>query len=423
MKSPAPMDNTPPTPQCANAPFDRSDADAIFRSSDAVDFRLHKLFLSVPSPFFGDMFGLKQPLNNFINRFATVDGQQVPVVLISVDSGTLDCFLRYLYPSKRPAITLSYAASVLDAARKYQVQLVEEDMTKYLETSIVHSPLQVFGLSCKFGLETLAQKSTSTAYQDFSKISSILQFEFFDGMEYLSAGQYYCLLRYFLVPPTVFTCFPSCCTPTSTRNTLPSLGDTAFNLTSADILLEYSAGTYHPAHTAVLITASPVLAKLDIQNSPRDGEPPSLSVKEDTKTIMALIALCYPSHPLSVRTIENFHNLLGIAKRYQISNAEDRLRGQFLRLAENDPDIFRTFFRAISYGWHQEARLVAMQIVLQKRGFSYHDFKPSPEMEEIPAEPFSALLRCLRVAAGQDRKVPINEGLAVINGVIKRMCL
>ena len=50
-----------PTIREAGAPFADTDADIILRSSDNVDFRAHRLFLSKASPVFADMFASSSP--------------------------------------------------------------------------------------------------------------------------------------------------------------------------------------------------------------------------------------------------------------------------------------------------------------------------------------------------------------------------
>lgn len=44
--------------QDAASPFDDRNADVIFRSSDDIDFHVHKSILSFASPFFHDLFTL-----------------------------------------------------------------------------------------------------------------------------------------------------------------------------------------------------------------------------------------------------------------------------------------------------------------------------------------------------------------------------
>ena len=68
------------------------DANLIIRSSDSVDFQVHKSVLAMVSPIFREMLSLPQPL----------DGESVgglPVVELSEDSDLLNSLVSLLYPA------------------------------------------------------------------------------------------------------------------------------------------------------------------------------------------------------------------------------------------------------------------------------------------------------------------------------------
>jgi BTB/POZ domain len=81
-------------------PFDVPDANLIIRSSDHVDFRVHKPALALSSPFFKDLLSLPQPYDG-----ETVDG--LPMVQFSEDSELLNSLFSMPYPL-RPVIPNSY---------------------------------------------------------------------------------------------------------------------------------------------------------------------------------------------------------------------------------------------------------------------------------------------------------------------------
>lgn len=72
-------------------PFRVPDANLVIRSSDLVDFRLHKSVLALVSPFFEDLLSIPQPSDGEI-----VDG--LPMIRISEDSELLSCLVSILYP-------------------------------------------------------------------------------------------------------------------------------------------------------------------------------------------------------------------------------------------------------------------------------------------------------------------------------------
>jgi hypothetical protein len=80
--------------------FDVPDANFIIRSSDNVDFRVHKSVLAMASPFFKDLLSLPQPSDKEV-----VFG--LPVVQLSEDSELLNILVPILYPV-RTVIPNSY---------------------------------------------------------------------------------------------------------------------------------------------------------------------------------------------------------------------------------------------------------------------------------------------------------------------------
>jgi hypothetical protein len=78
----------PITPQPET--FDVSDTNLILRSSDLVDFRVHKPVLAMASAFFKDLLSHPQS-----SESKTVDG--FPVIQLSEDSELLNCLLSMLY--------------------------------------------------------------------------------------------------------------------------------------------------------------------------------------------------------------------------------------------------------------------------------------------------------------------------------------
>ena len=80
--------------------FDVSDTNFIIRSSDLIDFRVHKSILATVSPIFKDLLSLPQPSDSEI-----VDG--LPMVQLSESSELLNSLLSTLYPI-RTVIPNSY---------------------------------------------------------------------------------------------------------------------------------------------------------------------------------------------------------------------------------------------------------------------------------------------------------------------------
>ncbi|KAG1881045.1 hypothetical protein F4604DRAFT_1922067 [Suillus subluteus] len=134
---------------CASSPFDHPKADIILRSSDGVDFRVFKLFLSLASPFFETMFKLPQPAVG--TNDDTKDG--LSVIPMQEDSKTLDTFLRFCYPStlaEDPSLeNLKDIKAILRVARKYSLDLIERKVCQALASPKVleAEPLRCFAIA------------------------------------------------------------------------------------------------------------------------------------------------------------------------------------------------------------------------------------------------------------------------------------
>ncbi|KAI9464707.1 hypothetical protein HD554DRAFT_1249818 [Boletus coccyginus] len=152
----------------AAAPFDHEKADIILRSSDNIDFRVFKLFLSLASPFFETLFDIPQPAEENGDQEVR-DG--LAVIPVTEDSKTLDALLRFCYPctlADDPNIeVLKDAMDVVEAARKYSLDVIEKKARQAITnpTILEMEPLRCFAIAHRGRLreETLlAAKYTLT---------------------------------------------------------------------------------------------------------------------------------------------------------------------------------------------------------------------------------------------------------------------
>ena len=152
----------------AAAPFDHAKADIILRSSDNVDFRIFRLFLSLASPFFETLFDIPQP--------AEPNGDQeikdgLVVVPVTEGSKTLDALLRFCYPCTLvddPILTeLEDVIDLLEAAKKYSFAVIENKISHALSNPKIFEaePLRCFAIARRRQLREgtlLAAKYTLT---------------------------------------------------------------------------------------------------------------------------------------------------------------------------------------------------------------------------------------------------------------------
>ena len=137
------------------APYDFSaaDADAILCSSDGIEFRVHKVILSLASPVFQDVFGLPQP---------TDPRSPIPVIDILEPSNVLRPFIQYLYPCSPPKVSdISMWEALYTTADKYIVEVVTDLLRDMLVSRFLEQcPQRVYTLAMHWGFEEEAK----TAY-------------------------------------------------------------------------------------------------------------------------------------------------------------------------------------------------------------------------------------------------------------------
>ncbi|KAH9004626.1 hypothetical protein EDB86DRAFT_3072114 [Lactarius hatsudake] len=142
------------SPKLAQAPFDDPRADLILRSSDGVNFRVFKVILSLASSVFADMFTLPPP------PASQGSSDEPPVVALPEDAETLDLALRHCYPIRSPEVAeLRDARILLEFARKYQVDLLEPSLTRFLTDTIERDPVGVYALAAAYERRDIAGKA------------------------------------------------------------------------------------------------------------------------------------------------------------------------------------------------------------------------------------------------------------------------
>jgi len=126
------ISNLPSLPLCLDIP----DADFILRSSDQVNFRVHKSLLSMSSPFFKDLLSLPQPPGDEL-----VDG--IPVVQLPENAGLLNSLISFLYPTRRvkPA-SYEEVFALLNACQKYDMELIQSLIRDEVRIGRFHAPVQ-----------------------------------------------------------------------------------------------------------------------------------------------------------------------------------------------------------------------------------------------------------------------------------------
>ncbi|KDQ20467.1 hypothetical protein BOTBODRAFT_124077 [Botryobasidium botryosum FD-172 SS1] len=123
--------------------FSSPKADIILRSSDDVEFRVHRLFLAEASTVFRDMLEIPQAQTQSAGELS------LPIVDVTESEEVLDALLRWIYPwAGKPKVTaVAQMESYLVAASKYDIAVVLEALAEGLKPEFVEKhPLGVYGM-------------------------------------------------------------------------------------------------------------------------------------------------------------------------------------------------------------------------------------------------------------------------------------
>ena len=199
----------------APAPFDQPTADVVLRSDDDVDFRVHRLILTFASPFFEGLFSLPQPppssspscpppLATTLSTYhlyqngdhpasgtdPDTDVSGVPLIRLTEPFAILDFLLRTIYPVRSPPPPpLDTLPAILTAARKYQLDAIDEAAEAALALAVPGDPLGAYALACACGLQSIAERAARATL----KLARMGHSKHFAAM---SGEQHYRLLEY-----------------------------------------------------------------------------------------------------------------------------------------------------------------------------------------------------------------------------------
>jgi hypothetical protein len=163
------------------SPFDESDSDLVLRSSDNVDFMVHKTILRIASPFFRTMFSLPQNADATSDDTELVDG--LICIHMSEDSGTLSRLLSFIYPSSLLLpTTFTETAFLLSAFQKFELDtrlpLLKRALKDEPSCSVTGAnAFETFFLSYRLGLKEETVTSAILTLQNELKLSALPEIE------------------------------------------------------------------------------------------------------------------------------------------------------------------------------------------------------------------------------------------------------
>ncbi|PIL24761.1 hypothetical protein GSI_12647 [Ganoderma sinense ZZ0214-1] len=177
-------------------PFTYSTADIVFRSSDDVFYKLHKLVLSLASDFFNDMFELPQPMTELNPSARPTDDQEhdgLPVIPVSEPSSVLTPLFLLCYPLESPdpdLTTITQVRAVLEAAIKYDARKAVKITRGRLRELMPSAPLRVYAIACRLGFEDDARDAAKEVHAQKARDGYV------EELEDIPFGAYHRLLYY-----------------------------------------------------------------------------------------------------------------------------------------------------------------------------------------------------------------------------------
>ncbi|KAH9893450.1 hypothetical protein C8Q73DRAFT_696985 [Cubamyces lactineus] len=421
-------------PTIAAYPFNLDHADLVLRSSDHIEFHVHRAVLAVASPVFATIFELPQPA---AERGEPISNSSIrPVVDLSEHSSVLDALLRLCYPVAKAEIKeLDTAFSVLRAAMKYEMDWPTSYLTKEIETSSITgtlgTPLQIWAAACRCGIETIARRAASslipsgnsTQVPDLVKLIDAAGSKVLEG---ITVGEYLQLKEFlskkgkvdpnfrFLEPPTHRTESEQLENADSLDNDTRPHTQILFtsDIPYPDMVCCSSDGTEFQVHGAILALHSNTLKHRFRPEALQEGtrahdehvdsaevlpaapgscgsNPPSfptrLSLDTDAQVLSLLLSICYGDKGRPVLDFPLLARAISVAERYCMERAQLVVEELWDELARLHP--LEAYFNAIQYGLTPRVLLAAKHVLSKGPLTQQH----TPSTDRMPALPYYRL--------------------------------
>ena len=150
--------------------FNVPDGDIILRAQGSPhrDFRVHKLILSLASPFFRDMFSLPQPRSGGGLTLGAKREADIEVVDVTDPPRALELVLKLIYPLLPPDVdNLDLLVEGLVITDKYNIEGARARLRAQLTRFTNEAPLRMYAIASRFGFDEEAEAAaalTTTSY-------------------------------------------------------------------------------------------------------------------------------------------------------------------------------------------------------------------------------------------------------------------
>jgi hypothetical protein len=347
-----------PVPEIASTPFNRSDADIIFRTSDGVEFKLHKQILIMASAI---LEAIAERADTQRDSATTL---VIPAVNVSETYPVFDTLIRYCYPvvGPRPS-TLEEIRPVLSAATKYGIQAAIEPLTNLLLGFVDTHPVRVYAIACLNGLEDIARKAARFAARGVSEEEmNFVELELLPADVYWSFLVYYhnsrpenCHLQWrnILITDESFQC----------STDVTSISSYFNEDDSSDVIIQSADGVQFHLHKIILSKASPFfrdMFTIPQQNTRKEHDTSIIPVSESSQTLECLFRLTYPfSTDLLFESLDLclINDVLEAASKYDMQRAFFIMKQRLASYTGQEP--VEVFLIACRHRCHEIAKTAA----------------------------------------------------------------
>lgn len=395
----------------AHAPFDRKDADLIIRTTDNVDFFVHKPILCIASPVFEHL------INNPTLFTKSTASEGYPIMHVPVDSTIMNALLRFCYPTVRPTLsTLPEVRDVLDSATKYDMKLAIDALQELLVPYAEEFGLEVYCIACRNNLQEVARIAADFAVREPFWETYVPE------IETITAGAYWKLLAYYWdnekakrrakkmikSPQLGWRTLETNQSAPSTKPPSPSPSTANFPFDSSsdgDIFLRSSDGVQFRAHRIILATSS--LFFKDMFSLPQQTTEEQLQIQtvpftEPCEVLDALLRTIYPVDEADLKLVQDIESVMEAAIKYDMPKGVSIMKRKLISCATKEP--IRVFMIACRNRLADVARAAAEASLRRPILYSFERGSmvlPIWDLVEIPAGILHRLIeyqiRCSKV--------------------------
>ncbi|EIM88779.1 uncharacterized protein STEHIDRAFT_53325 [Stereum hirsutum FP-91666 SS1] len=374
----------------AEEPFNQATADCILRSSDGMDFRVHKLVLSLASVVFESMFSLP----TIKTRSSSSSSQEMrgglPVIPLPEASLILDSLLRLCYPTSAPDLTqFTHARVLYDAIDKYAMDALAQPVKDALLRTARQDATTAYAFGCRHQIsELVVTAAKETLNHPLDHLSSLTM----SGTVNANGKR-----------PHVEN------DSDDDQQRVDDIRDAEapFNQTTADFILRSADLMDFRVHKAVLSLASPIFETMFSLPKTRSGSSSQekreglsvITLPESSDIVDVLLRLCYPTSPPIITQFTLASRLYEAVDKYAMDSLLEPVVHALVETSCQEP------LAAYAFGYRHKVKGLVIAAAKETLETPIKDLQHSSELERITGGDLFRLIQyhedCRKVASSK----------------------